>query len=197
MSVAANLACFTCALGSVVFGAAIAETRARLVAAGLAFLAVLALPVATSALSATGGTSFVTALLALGHLGGWKHINLLAVAAGWLAGTWMTVLHEQGAPLVAAGAIAVTLPWLGGWLARRSPAFAPPRLMQEALIIVAVVAICAAAAPGLVEGWQVATQLKASAGPPPEEIVAVPTWALTASVLATLTGVGFGARSRR
>jgi len=190
------LACLACALGSVVFAAAGVGSRRGLIAAALAFAATLAWPPAAVVPVATGGVALAASVLAVGTLAGRGRVEVLAVAAGWLAAVWATILNLEGVPLWAAALVALALPCVSVARIRRDAAFAPPRLLEDALLVVTLVSVCAAAAPGLVDGWHGAVNLK-MVGTPTEQTSMVPAWAVAISVAALTCGAGVGMWSRR
>ena len=137
----------------------------------------------------------IIAGVAVAKLSGWAPRDVPALTAGWLAGSWATLLQATGVPLWAGAALAVAVPGLAIVQSRRRNSFAPPRLCEDALVVVALVAVCAAAAPGLTDGWQAAVNLKF--GATTQAAASAPTWALTVSFAAAAAGAGYGAWSRR
>ena len=121
------------------------------------------------------------------------------IVGGLLAGIWTAVLAAQGLPSVAAIPVAALLPAASAWLRVRRPAFAPPPLVEEALILLAVVGIAAAALPGIADGWHAAVNLSIkggqSAAGTPE--TAMPVWTLAVASAALLSGGLFSIWSRR
>jgi hypothetical protein len=190
------LACLAAALGSVVFATAAGASTRGLIAATLAFAATVAWPPAALVPSATGGVALAASVLAVGRLAGWGRSDVLAAAAGWLAAVWATLLSVEGVPLWGAALLALALPCAGAACVRRDQAFAPPRLLEDALVVVALVSVCAAAAPGLVEGWHAAVNLK-MVGTPTEQASMVPAWAVAISLAAIACGAGIGVWSKR
>jgi hypothetical protein len=89
----------------------------------------------------------------------WPMIAL--VWSGALAAVWTNVLHALAWPAVPAHALALALPMLAMALAVRRAAFAPARLRDEALVIVAAFALAVAAAPAVETGFRSAVMLKA------------------------------------
>lgn len=190
------LACLACALGSVVFATAGGTSTRGVVAAVGAFAATLAWAPAAVVPVATGGAGLAASVLAVGALAGWTRRWVLPAAAGWLAAVWATLLRTEGLPLWVAAPVVLALPCVSIVCVRRDGAFAPSQLMDEALVVVAIVSLCAAAAPGLVEGWQAAVNLK-MVGSPVEQASVVPVWAVTVSLAAVACGAGIGVWSRR
>jgi hypothetical protein len=86
---------------------------------------------------------------------------LLAAAGGLLAGLWIAVLRAQGLPLVPALILATAVPAAAAWLVRR-PVFAPPALLEEALLFVGGFALLLAVGGEVAAGWQAAGALAAS-----------------------------------
>ena len=195
MSVAIHLTSLACALGTVVFATIAGDSTRKLVLAGVAFAATLVWPMAATVPAATGATGLVVAVAAVGHLTGWSRGSLVSLAAGWLAASWATLLQAQGMPLWASALVALAIPCVAVWQARRHASFAPARLCEDALVVVAFVAVCAAAVPGLTEGWRAAVNLKF--GGATQAAASVPAWALAVSLAAAAAGAGYGAWSRR
>ena len=119
--------------------------------------------------------------------------------AGLLGGIWTAVLAGQGLPPLAAIAVAAVLPASSAFLRARSAAFAPPELVEEALIVLGVVGIAAAAFPGIDEGWRAAVNLSVQGGQSttvaPE--TALPVWTLAVASAALISGGLFSLWSRR
>jgi hypothetical protein len=196
MSVAIHLTSLACALGTVIFATIAGHSTRSLVLAGVAFAATLVWPMAATVPAATGATGLVAAAVAVAHLTAWSRGSLVPLAAGWLAASWAILLQaHQGLPLWAGAMVALAIPCVAVWQARRHASFAPARLCEDALVLMALVAVCAAAAPGLVEGWRAAVNLKF--GGATQAAAAVPTWALAVSLAGVGAGAGYGAWSRR
>lgn len=194
MTADVHLTALACALGAVVFATISANSRAGVVLAGLAFVATLAWPPAASLPGAIGATGLVAAAAAVATLTRRMPTEVLGLLAGWLAASWAVLLRSEGLPLWAAAPLALAVPCVAAVQSRRS-SFAPPRLCEDALVIVALVAVGAAAAPGLAEGWRAAVNLKFDGAE--QTAAAVPAWAVAVSVGAMAAGAGYAAWSRR
>lgn len=122
-----------------------------------------------------------------------------AGVAGLLGGIWTAVLAGQGLPPLAAVAVAVLLLASSAFLRARSAAFAPPALVEEALIVLGVVGIAAAALPGIAEGWRAAVNLSVQGGQSANTAreMAVPMWTLAVASAALISGGLFSLWSRR
>ena len=122
-----------------------------------------------------------------------------AIMGGLLAGVWTAVLDAQGLPLVAAIPIAALLPTASAWLRARRAVFAPPALVEEALLLLAVVGILAAALPGIADGWHAAVNLSVRSGQSANGTTdaAMPMWTLAVASAALLSGGFFSIWSRR
>ena len=195
MSAAVHLTSLACALGAVVFATVSSGSSRALLVAATAFAATLAWPVAATWPAATGATGLVVAVVAVARLTGWSPRDLVALTAGWGAASWTVVLHTQGVPVWIAAAMAVAVPVFAAVQRVRRASFAPARLCEDALVVVAFVAVCAAAAPGLADGWRAAVNLKFGGAAQPA--AAVPIWAIAASMAAAGAGAVYGAWSRR
>lgn len=111
-------------------------------------------------------------------------------------------MEQHAAAILSALAVAVALvagvllalPFSAAWLATRRPAFAPPALREEALLIVGALALVVATAPPVIEGWRSAAALTAE--PLAEPPVAAGA-GLAVFLLACLAGGGLYALWRR
>ena len=195
MSVAIHLTSLACALGAVVFATVTGGAKRGLLMAGAAFAATLVWPFLATVPVASGATGLAMAGVAVARLSGWGTRDVPALAAGWLAGSWAALLQTAGLPLWAGAALAIAVPGLAIAQSRRRDSFAPPRLCEDALGVVALVAVCAAAAPGLTDGWRAAVNLKF--GGATQAAASVPMWAVAVSLAAAAAGAGYGAWSRR
>ena len=195
MSLAVQLSALACALGAVVFATIAGRSVRALLTAGATFAATLAWPLLVTRPAATGAMGLVIAVVAVARLAGRARLDLLALLAGWLAGAWASLLQTAGVPLWAGAALAVALSGVAVVQSRRRDSFAPARLCEDALVVVALVGVCAAAAPGLVEGWRAAVNLKF--GGATQAAASVPAWAVAVSLTAAAAGAGYGAWSRR
>lgn len=198
MSLAVLALWFVCGLGTAILVAAARPSRAGAALGVLAF-AVGAWwarqPFAPSAATVATGT----ALIAIWQIVRSPRRPYAAVMAGLLAGIWTAVLESQGLPLLAAIPVAALLPIASAWLRARRPAFAPPALVEEALSLLALVSIAAAALPGMADGWQAAVNLSARGGPSANAASApgLPVWTLAVASAALVSGGLFSIWSRR
>jgi hypothetical protein len=76
-----------------------------------------------------------------------------AACTGAVAGLWAGVLQLQGLGVVPAAFAAAVPPLVSALLAARDGRFAPPRLREEALVLVAVLGLLVALVPDIVAGW--------------------------------------------
>jgi hypothetical protein len=189
---------FVCGLGTAILVAATRLSRTGAVLGVLAFAAGAwwaRQPFAPSA--AMVATS--AALVAV-----WQIVRLprrpyAAIMAGLLAGIWTTVLESQGLPLLVAIPVAALVPITSAWLRVRRPDFAPPALVEEALVLLAVVGIAAAALPGIADGWHAAVNLSVPGGSSANAAAApeMPAWTLAVASAALALGGLFSIWSRR
>lgn len=106
---------------------------------------------------------------------------------GVMAAVWAAVLTAQGLPMPVAYVPVVALAAASAGLAMRRPGFAPPRLRDEALVLVAALALMLAASPAIVAGWDSAAALRAAPlGRPAFDSAA---WAFVLAGVAVLFGV--------
>jgi hypothetical protein len=195
MSLAVQLSTLACALGAVVFATVSGRSVRALLMAGVMFAAPLAWPPLVTGSVASGAMGLVIALVAVARLAGWTRLDLPALMAGWLTGGWAVLLQTAGVPLWAGVALAAALSGVAVVQSMRRESFAPARLCEDALVVVALVGVCAAAAPGLAEGWRAAVNLKF--GGATQAAASVPAWAVAVSLTAAAAGAGYGAWSRR
>jgi hypothetical protein len=173
-----------CSLASVAF--ATVDTRARgCVALALGFV-LAAIGVGAGRLPDPVWVGSVVACLGAVGLArpGWA--TVLAACGGALAGIWMSMLQFGGVPLPLAVVVAATPPALAAFFSCRRPGFAPAALREEALLVVLVLGVAVAAAPGVAAGWQSAVTLNLQQKEVASE--AVPAWTL----LLTLGAATFG-----
>jgi len=177
------------AIGIVSALAAAALVSARnLSPAALGSLAVLFLIVASGvrvppAAEALAGFVALAAAFALAR----PRYALAAAACGAvLGGLWVSVLRSEGLPAWVA-VLAAFVPLAAAARCARQPSFAPQGLREEALVIVAVLAVAVAVGAEALEGWSAATALRAApiedletAGAPWTGLVAVTSMALGA-----------------
>jgi hypothetical protein len=195
MSAPVHLTSLACALGAVAFGAVAGGSARALLMAATAFAATLAWPIAATWPAATGATGLLIAVVAVARLTGWARQDVVALTAGWAAASWAMALHSEGVPLWGGALLAGAVPAFAIVQSVRRPSFAPARLCEDALVVVAFVAVCAAAAPGLADGWRAAVNLKF--GEASQAAAMVPIWAIAVSLTAAGAGAAYGAWSRR
>ena len=88
-------------------------------------------------------------------------------SAAMLAAVWIAVLGAQGMPRPAAYVLVLCFAAASSVLAARRPAFAPARLIEEAFVLVTVLAVMLAVAPAIADGWNSASALRALPLNPP------------------------------
>jgi len=115
--------------------------------------------------------------------------------AGLLAGLWMGVMKFQGLPSGVAAAVSVSVPLVSARLRAARPAYAPPRLREEALLFVMVLGLIAAAAPAVLDGWRAAAVLNVQG--PETAVAAIPAWTLMVATGALVSGGIYSLWSRR
>jgi hypothetical protein len=113
---------------------------------------------------------------------------LVAAGGGMLAGIWMAMLRAEGLSLLPALLTASAPVGLAAILSRWRPQFAPAPLREEALLVVLLLGIMVAAAPGVAAGWQSAVTLNLEQKEVASQVV--PRWTLLLTVgAATLGGL--------
>lgn len=173
-----------CSLASVTF--ATVETRGRgHLAFALGFV-LAAIGVDSTHLPDPVWVGGVVALLGAVGLARADWAALVAAGGGALAGIWVSMLQVEGLPLPVAAIVAATPPVLATFFSRRTPGFAPAALREEALLVMLVLGIGVAAAPGVAAGWQSAVTLNLQQ----KEVAlrAVPAWTLLLTLGAAAAG---------
>lgn len=111
---------------------------------------------------------------------------IAAVLAGLLVALWMGALAIYGVPIWLAAPVALAPPLFAHRRSMR-PDFAHPDLVDEALLVVSVLAAISALVPGVTNGWQAAGALTTASGEAPD--TTLPTWVMAVSVIPLLLGM--------
>jgi hypothetical protein len=180
-------------VGTVVFAALAAATWRARAAAAIAFATATGAgawagppPPAATGLLVAGAA--VTLLLRPG-------LRYAApIAGGALAGIWGIMLGAQNVPLLLAAPAGAACLIAGTWCARK-PAFAPPRMRDEALFVLTILGAATAIVPGVQDGWRAAVNLSLQS--PPAAALPLPPWTLGVGVTALLLGGLYSLWSRR
>ena len=183
-----------CLLGSVVF-AAVAAPRGR----WLALMATGCLVTTTLSLLGIAPDPELAGGLAAGsvivYLFSPRHAWVAVLLGGALAGMSVGVVVTAGArPALGAGLLALILGWTVV-LARRRPAFAPDAVREEALLIVGLLGIVVAVTPGVLNGWQAATNLNVQVEQ--ATMTAIPLWSVSVVAASVVLGAAHAMWSRR
>jgi hypothetical protein len=189
---------FVCGLGTAILAAATRLSRSGVVLAMLAFgagawWARQPFAPAAPAIAIAAGLTAVSQIVRA------PQRPYAATMAGLLAGIWTAVLAAQGLPLLAAIAIAGLVPAMSALLRARRPVFAPAALVDEALIVLALVGLTAAALPGIAEGWHAAVNLSVRGGQAANASpdTTMPMWTIAVASTALISGGLFSLWSRR
>jgi hypothetical protein len=118
-----------------------------------------------------------------------------ALLAGVLAGFWSRLLTVQGLPLAASLVGAALLIVLAAWMARTRPAFVPPRIRDEALLLLIGLGLVTAILPAILDGWQAAGNLSLASTDVPA--AAMPGWIVLIGGVSLACGAGYSLWSRR
>jgi hypothetical protein len=184
-----------CALGSVVLAAAAAGTGVpAVVAMAVAFLAAVRV-FGAGALPDPGLAGVVAVAAAAIFLFRPRYAVLAAALGGALGGMWTGLLEVQGLSSVAAAAVAAVVLGVSRYLARTRPAFAPEQLRDEGLLAIGVLGLVVATLPGVLDGWQAATNLAATSDRASQAIV--PAWTIALLLSSTTLGAAYSLWSRR
>ena len=183
-----------CGFALVAFAAASRPGRATFAFASVAAALVWILPPSRTLPDPVWGAFAVLTLAAL-LLWRPNASAIAATGAGAAAAVWLLLFVGQGVPWIAGLVIVGSIAGLVFVLRQRSPQFAPPRLVEEALLISTALAILVACWPAIEAGYQSATVFTA-------ERVSVPVttsapWALQLSVGLLVIGGLYGYWTRR
>jgi hypothetical protein len=183
-----------CALGPVVFSAAATPRRRDGAVMALAFVvaAVIFTPDVAPDAALLGALAALGALLTVLRP---RFAILGAALGGVLAACAATLLELQRVPAaiaVTSGALLIVVPM---WLARTRPAFAPAAIRDEALLTIAVLGGGVAILPGVLDGWQAATNLAAASDR--ATAAAVPIWTIALLSSSAFLGAVYSFWSRR
>jgi hypothetical protein len=140
----------------------------------------------------TGLLTFLAAALYLFR----PRLRLVTAAfGGALAGMLATLLEMYGispqvSPLAGIALVAVAI-----WLARTRPSFAPELLRDEAMLMIGLIGLSVAILPGVLDGWQAATNLAAAT----ERVAtaSLPVWTLLLLLTTSSCGAFYSLWSRR
>ena len=180
-------------VGTVVFATLAAPTWRARTAAAIAFAAATAAgawagppPTAAAGLVVAGAAVTVLLRPALRRAS--------PIVAGALAGFWGIMLGAQDVPLPLAVPVGAACLVAGTWYARQ-PAFAPPRMRDEALFVLTILGAVTAIVPGVQEGWRAAVNLSLQS--PAAAAMPLPPWTLGVGASALLLGGLYSLWSRR
>jgi hypothetical protein len=118
-----------------------------------------------------------------------------AAVGGILGGMLSAMLQVQGVPASLSPLVSATLIVVAVWLARARPSFAPEQLRDDAMLIVGVLGVSVAILPGVLDGWQAATNLSAATERVPTS--ALPSWTLLLLIMTSSAGAAYSLWSRR
>ena len=184
-----------CALSAVVFAACAASSASALAALAAGFGAAALLTGASAVPDAvwTGGIAAIAATAYLFK----PRLRLVSLfIGGALAGIFATLLEVQGSPALVALPLAGALVVMTIRLSQSRPWFAPDVLKEEGLLGVGVIGLVVAIMPGILDGWQAATNLSGT----PEraaEPTAIPMWTLALILTSSSLGALYSLWSRR
>ena len=183
-----------CALGAVVFATGGASQIRSLAALAIGLVGGL-MWWSPGRLPDAAATGMLTVLVAALYLF-YPRLRIVAVAfGGALAGMLAALLEVQGVSTVVSPLAGIFLVAVTTWLARTRPAFAPELLRDEAMLMISVVGLGVAILPGVLDGWQAATNLSAAT----ERVAtaSVPIWILLLLLTTTSCGALYSLRGRR
>ena len=194
MTLAYHALWMLCALGTVVFATA-AAPHARPMTALAAGVIAGVLWWSPERVPDAAETGILTSLAVALYLFR-PRLRLVAAAfGGVLAGMLSALVEMYGispnvSPLAGIALVAVPI-----WLARTRPAFAPELLRDEAMLMIGLVGLGVAILPGVLDGWQAATNLSAAT----ERVAtaSLPMWTLLLLLTTSSCGAFYSIWSRR
>jgi hypothetical protein len=121
-----------------------------------------------------------------------------SITAGLIAAVWASLMQGLGVPMSVSLLLAPVVPAVSALLAARSQAFAPDRIRDEALLLLAALGAVLAVAPGLVAGWQSAGALNLE-GKGAADVAArsLPGWTILMTLAAASLGGAYSLWTRR
>ena len=183
-----------CALGTVVFATA-AAAHVRPIAALATGLIAGVVWWSPGRVPDAAETGFLTSVAAALYLFRPRLRLVTAAFGGALAGMLATLVELQGvspkvSPLAGIALVAVSI-----WLARTRASFAPEPLRDEAMLMIGLVGLGVAILPGVVDGWQAATNLAAAT----ERVAttSLPMWTMFLLLTISSCGAFYAVWSRR
>jgi hypothetical protein len=109
-----------------------------------------------------------------------------AACGGALAGVLAVQWQAQGLPAIASVIMAAAVPVTSAYLTWRSRAFAPARLVEEAVLLVLALGLLVATVPAISAGWQTARALNIESTAGAKQMI--PAWVLFLSGAAAASG---------
>lgn len=183
-----------CCLGAVTFASVAASSRRRTVVFVLSLAATAVASWWWGPLDAPV-VGLLAAMAAALYLFRATYVPVALAGGGALAGMWPWIVQFDLVMTASAGAVALIAVAASWWLSRSRPAFAPSILQEDALLILMAGGIALGVLPGILDGWQSAVTLNASAAPAAE--ATVPSWIAAAIVGSLALGVVHSVWSRR
>ena len=183
-----------CALGTVVFATAAAPHVRPItaLAAGLIAGVVWWSPERVPDAAETG---FLTSLAAALYLFRPRLRLVTAAFGGVLAGMLAALFEMYGVSRNVSPVAGIALVAVSIWLARTKSSFAPESLRDEAMLIIGLIGLGVAILPGVMDGWQAATNLSAATERVPT--ASLPMWTLLLVLTTSSCGAVYSVWSRR
>lgn len=183
-----------CALGTVVFATA-AAPHVRPIAALAAGLIAGVLWWSPARVPDAAATGMLTCLAAALYLFRPKLRLVAAAFGGALAGMLAALVEMYGVSATVSPLPGIALVVVAIWLARTRPSFAPELLRDEAMLMIGTVGLSVAILPGVLDGWQAATNLAAAT----ERVAtaSLPMWTLLVLLTTSSCGAFYSLWSRR
>lgn len=113
----------------------------------------------------------------------------MPLAAGAAAAVLWRLLGTEFLPASLAFVVALAPGLTSALLVSARPRFAPPRILDEALLLVLVFGVVVAVLPGFSEGWRAALALNAESTSNPR--AALPLWTMATSAGVMVLGGGY------
>lgn len=183
-----------CLLGAVVFAVAAARHVRTLTAFAVGLVASVWL-VSPGRMPDAATTGALATIAAAVHLFRPRWRIATAVCGGALAGVMSVLLEIQGVPAVVSPVAPVLVSAVAVWLARTRVTFAPEALRDEGMLAIAALGFAVAVLPGILDGWQAATNLSAASSR--QAAASVPLWTLAVLLVSSSLGALYSFWSRR
>ena len=118
-----------------------------------------------------------------------------SAAAGLMAAIWASLFQRSGVLTAATVPVVLAVVAVSAWMSARDPKFAPPRIHDEALMLLVLLGAVLAVAPGVAAGWQSALALNLEGKG--ADAFAVPGWTILVMLASVSLGGAYALWTRR